>query len=211
MRILFVRNAEHANHGKGKWPEKVTALSAVGAQQAAALAGVLANGVNGRILSSPTERALATVRHLAERMNCQVEHDAAFAPLNVGGHVGKPYEETRKAFGDIIFTEILTNPSADRLYFDGGETLSEMAERAWARVLELVDQDGESNKVIVICSHEEVIGALLCKMAGMPLPNLWWWGGRFTPPLYANVSEVLWTGANWRLVSFGNISHLHAV
>lgn len=54
-------------------------------------------------------------------------------------------------------------------YFENGETLEEAANRAWEKLKKIVSI-GKTDDVIAISTHEEIIGALLCKMVGLS-PN----------------------------------------
>jgi broad specificity phosphatase PhoE len=125
---------------------------------------------------SQTRRSVATVQPLADGRRVDIQVDKAFNPLDIGDHAGSRYEDTRRILGNDIFSELLTTPQPDKRYIAGGETLSEMAERAWRRILELTHDECGAQSSLVVITHEEVIGAVLCRMSDMPLSRLWWVG-----------------------------------
>jgi len=160
------------------------------------------------VYSSPTVRAVETIRLLAEDRGLAIEQTTAFKALDMGECTGMTYEKTREITGFAAWAEVLSNPKSDMRYFKNGETLDELANRAWRELERIVEEHESEDDVVVISTHEEVIGALLCKMADMPLSRLWWWGGRLRPPLYASITEVLWKNGKWRLIHFGCTKHL---
>lgn len=208
MRLILVRNAEHAQYLSNRWSTRETELSPKGTKQALRIADCLRNVEIERIYASEMIRAAATVEPLADEMAVDIQTEAAFNPLDIGNHKGRPYEDTRRILGDEVFAEMVSRPQPDKRYFDGGETLREMAERAWQRVVELTQDECDAQSSLVVSTHEEVIGAVLCKMADMPLSRLWWWGGRLDTPLYASITHVIRQRGRWILESFGNTNHL---
>lgn len=139
-----------------------------------------------------------------------VQQTVAFRSLDMGECTGMTYDETRAAIGANDWEEVLSGPKADKRYFKSGESLSELARRSWIELERLIAACGSNDSTVVIGTHEEVIGALLCKMTALPLSRLWWWGGRLRPPLYASITEVLWKNGQWTLVHFGCTKHLEA-
>lgn len=208
MRIVFLRNAEHALYAAQCWPVDTTGLSPNGMVQSKRLFSSLANTPIVAVYSSPTVRAVETIRLLAEDRGLAIEQATAFKALDMGECTGMTYEKTREITGSAAWAEVLSNPKPDMRYFKNGETLDELANRAWRELERIVEEHESEDDVVVISTHEEVIGALLCKMADMPLSWLWWWGGRLRPPLYASITEVLWKNGKWKLIHFGCTKHL---
>ncbi|MBP7427873.1 MAG: histidine phosphatase family protein [Candidatus Hydrogenedentes bacterium] len=209
MRLLLVRNAEHVGYAVQRWPEDDTGLSDRGLEQSKHLASHLADESIVCVFASPATRAVETVRYIAEKHRHSVQQTIAFKALDMGECTGLSYDETRKAIGDAAWDEVFRSPQENTRYFKNGETLAELADRSRDGLDQVVSEYGrDDGAVAIVGTHEEVIGVLLCKMTGMPLSRLWWWGGRLLPPLYASITEVLWKNGQWTLVHFGCTKHL---
>jgi len=209
MKMLLIRNAEHRGHEENRWPTDDTGLSREGVRQSVILCRHLASASVTQVISSPALRATQTIRLLAEQKKLPMQECADLKNLGMGDCTGLTHEETRTLLGLSAWEEAFRCPKDDVRYFKDGETLSELAMRAWRGVNQIVSEHGQNdNALVAVATHEEVIGVLLCKMTGMPLSRLWWWGGRLRPPLYANITEVLWRDGQWTLVHFGCTKHL---
>lgn len=203
MKIIFIRTAEHALYGTTTWPIDSTGLSSAGIEQSRQLASVLADRPITAICASMTVRVMETIRPLAERKGLVIQKEAAFNELDVGECAGLDHERVREVLGSVAWEEMLSNPIPDKRYFTNGETLNELAERSWAKLKQIVATSKNESDLVVIGTHEEVIGALLCKMIDAPLPRLWWW-----QPPYASTTEVQWRGGKWKLLHFGCAEHM---
>lgn len=208
MRLILVHNTEHASCAAGHWPGRDTELSPRGEEQSLKIAECLDDASVNSILSSHTRRGTDTVGALAAHHSERLNAECAFDLISIGEHMGLPYDESRALMGDDKCREMLTVPRPDTRYMSGGETLSEMAERAWQRVSQLVLDRSDAERSVTVSTHEEVIGAILCKMSDMPLSRLWWWAGRLEKPAYASITHVIYDEGRWTLENFGNTLHL---
>ncbi|WP_029135880.1 MSMEG_4193 family putative phosphomutase [Nakamurella lactea] len=138
-------------------------LDEVGVEQAAGLPGRLAEVPIARLVSSPLERCLRTLAPLAEATGLTVEQDPALAEVDYGEWTGRPL---RELFGEPMWKTVQGRPSA--AVFPGGESLAAVSARAVAalhRLIETTTDDG----ALLICSHGDVIKALLADALGLHL------------------------------------------
>ncbi len=206
MRVVLLRTAEHVSAIAGTWPTSDTQLTPCGLRQGGHLAEHLARQPLTSIYSSPTVRCVQTVSLLSTMTSLAVREAPELDALNMGVCAGMTHEAAHVLVGDEMWAELLTSPDPQKRYFNGGETLQEVADRACAKLSGIVANSREED-VVVLCTHEEVIGAILCKAAGMPLAQVWWWGSTSVPS-YASTSELLWRGGRSTLLRFGCAGHL---
>lgn len=211
MHLFLVRNAHHAAESERKWPVDDTELSCVGKVQSLKISEFFATKNISAMFSSTMLRARDTARPLEERLGLSVVERVGFNGINMGDLAGRNYEAATELLkADEDYKEMLTDPDPQKQYFQNGETLAQLAKRSGDELQRIVT-GGKSRDVIVIFTHEEVIGALLCQITGMGLSKIWWWGGRSHDPMYANITHLTYDRDVWKLLHFGCTRHLEGL
>lgn len=141
-----------------------------GRDQAAALAERLAGLPLAAIVSSPLERCRQTTEAIvAGRADVPVSYDERVGECHYGDWTGRPLAELAK---DPLWKVVQAHPSA--VVFPGprGEALRDTQARALAAVREwdakLTAEHGP-DALYLVCSHGDVIKALLADALGMHL------------------------------------------
>lgn len=173
--LVLVRNAEYVGEDEPlRFGGKDMGLTIRGKQDAQELCKVLDRRRAVRIYSSDYTRAIETVSPLAETIGVEVGLEVGFRPFNVGECFGLTYAEVIQKLGTETWGEITTHPDPSKNYFKGGETLNDLAKRVWTRLNILSEMHGDEN--IIISTHMTPISAVLCKLLGVPLSKIWFWG-----------------------------------
>src|SRR5215471_8332880 len=138
-----------------------------GQQQAAALAGRLAPVRLDAVISSPLERCAQTAAAIAERQSpaAAVTTDERVIEVGYGDWTGQPL---RKLAREPLWRVVQTHPSAVTFPGPGGETLPDIQRRAVAAVRDWNARLGP-DAVYLICSHADVIKAILADSLGLHL------------------------------------------
>lgn len=173
-RLLLVRHGQTSWNRERRFLGKTDVpLDAQGEAQAEALGALLGPGPGcplplDRIVSSPLRRAMATAQAIARPHGLPVERAGDLAELDQGeleGQEGRVLLERHPA----LLARWLRDPSHVRL--PGGETLGECQRRAWAALRAILDA-GPPGGAVAVVSHQMVIGALLCRVQGLPLRRI---------------------------------------
>lgn len=206
MRIILIRNATHIGEEKHFWADKEIGLSEKGKREAQLLCERLKEENPKAIYSSDFLRAIETVQPLAAELRLEITKSSSFRPFNVGKYFGWTQQATVEALGKEIWQEIITNPNPQKRYFEDGETLEEEAERAWGSFEEVLKNHSKED-TIIISTHLTVIGSLLCKISGISLNNIWFWGGTMAAdhPSFTIISSKQ---GGWYLQHYGCAEHL---
>jgi probable phosphomutase (TIGR03848 family) len=171
--VLIVRHGLTSSTGKALtgWLPGI-ALDDRGDAQAAALGERLAQVPLATIVSSPLERCVQTASAIAVR---QAGSDHAAAPAvtidhrvgecRYGDWTGQPL---RKLARDPLWRVVQAHPSAVRFPGPDGESMLGMQQRAVAAVRDWNARLG-TGAVYLICSHGDVIKAILADALGMHL------------------------------------------
>jgi probable phosphomutase (TIGR03848 family) len=138
-------------------------LSEAGAGQATTLAGRLAEVPLTAIVSSPLERCQETAAALAGGRSIEVLTDERFVEVGYGEWTGRPLKDLAK---EPLWKVVQQHPSAAQ--FPGGESLAATQARAVAAVRDWNARLGE-HAVYVVCSHGDVIKAVLADALGLHL------------------------------------------
>lgn len=144
-----------------------TPLNETGLKQVKCLAGRLATEKLDAIVSSPLGRARVTAEAIArEHAQMTVELQPDLREIDAGSLEGKSVAEVGGGLG-LLLTAFTEN-GLPRL--PGGESLVDVRERAWQVVEDLVKRfpDGE----VLIVTHYFVVLSLVCKVLGLPEPNI---------------------------------------
>lgn len=165
--VLLVRHGLTAVTGSvlsGRTPGVV--LDERGAAQAQALAARLAPVPLDAIVSSPLERCAQTAAAIAHgRDGLAVQPDERVAEVMYGDWTNKPL---KKLAAEPLWRVVQQHPSAVTFPGPGGESLPDMQHRAVSAVREWNSRLGK-DAVYVICSHGDVIKAIVTDALGLHL------------------------------------------
>jgi broad specificity phosphatase PhoE len=162
-RFLLIRHGANDTIGKkfaGRMPG--VSLNDEGRTQANDLANRLSALPIKAIYSSPLERAIATVKPLAEKLNLDIETLDEFTELDMGEWTGREFDEIRACSHFRTFNEFR---SCTRV--PDGELMLEVQSRMVAGLLRL--RAKHERETVAIVSHADAIKAVICYFAGTPL------------------------------------------
>jgi probable phosphomutase (TIGR03848 family) len=167
--VLLVRHGLTAVTGSvlAGWTPGVN-LDERGIDQAEALAARLAPVPLDAIVSSPLERCAQTAAAIAAARNGQavaVQHDERIGECKYGDWTNQPIKRLAK---DPLWRVVQQHPSAVRFPGPGGESMLDMQHRAVTAVRDWNARLGR-NGAYVICSHADVIKAIVADALGMHL------------------------------------------
>ncbi|HLS84461.1 MAG TPA: histidine phosphatase family protein [Arenimonas sp.] len=171
MRILLARHGETPWNAEGRYQGKRDiALSPVGEAQAQALGRRLAGLQITRAVASPLARARRTAElALGEARMHLLGIEPGLAEIDHGQWEGLLASEIRARDPERL-RRWREQPEAVQM--PGGESLPQVAERAWAafaRACEGLDGDD----LLLVVAHDAVNRAILCRVLGLPLNRLW--------------------------------------
>ena len=136
-------------------------LDETGQQQAAELARRMGGVHITRIVSSPATRCLQTLSPLAAELGLPIDTDDRFAEVDYGAWTGRALQDLVK---EDLWRTVQGRPSA--AVFPEGEGLSQVSQRAIAGIGDLVAEGGGP---VLVCSHGDVLKAILADALGMHL------------------------------------------
>ncbi len=153
LRLILVRHGEtDANLNHYLQGQSDGELNETGRRQAEDLARHLEDTPIEQVISSPLRRARDTAAAIARSHHLNVKSEPLLREWNCGLLDGVPAEVFSKKLRESNVPLSLFRP-------EGGETLSEVRERA-ARFLEDLTADSQGQTVLV-CSHGDFMRALL--------------------------------------------------
>jgi len=167
--VLLVRHGLTAGTGNvltGRTPG--IPLDDRGREQAAALAGRLAEVPLDAIVTSPLDRCRQTAEAIAAARNgdtVAVAEDERFAEVKYGDWTGQPLKRLAK---DPLWRVVQAHPSAVRFPGADAESMPEVAHRAVNAVREWNKRLGP-DAVYLICSHGDVIKSVIADSLGLHL------------------------------------------
>jgi probable phosphomutase (TIGR03848 family) len=138
-------------------------LNDKGLEQAEAVAARLDGITIDALVSSPMERCRQTVAPLAAATGLPVRIEPRLAEVDYGEWTGR---ELKDLGGEKLWQTVQSHPSA--AVFPGGEGLAEVSVRAVGAIRELSAELGP-DAVILVCSHGDVIKAVLADALGLHL------------------------------------------
>lgn len=167
--VLVIRHGLTASTGKALtgWLPGVP-LDDRGITQAATLARRLAKLPLAAVVSSPLERCMQTAGIIAgalEAAELPVKTDERLGECKYGDWTGR---QLRQLARDPLWRVVQVHPSAVRFPGEDGESMTGMQQRAVAAVREWNDKLGQ-NAMYMVCSHGDVIKAILADALGMHL------------------------------------------
>lgn len=167
MQLILIR------HGKTDWNEleKCQGASDIplnqnGINQAEKLAHSLRNENIDYIYSSDLIRAKLTAEKIAVYHDLDINIDSGFREMNQGDFEGLEFRLIREKYSHVL-KEWRTNP--ETLTIPGGESLTEVQNRAYKSVQSLLDK--HQLKTVLVVSHNLTIVTLLCKLSSRSLKN----------------------------------------
>ncbi len=134
-----------------------------GREQADHIAQRLAGISVDRLISSPLERCLQTVTPFATAAGLEIEVDDRFAEVDYGNWSGRPLKDLAS---EPLWRTVQQHPSA--AVFPGGEGLATVSSRA-AEAIRDVRLSAVKDQTVLICSHGDVLKAVLADALGMHL------------------------------------------
>jgi probable phosphoglycerate mutase len=134
-----------------------------GEGQAAGVADRLAGITIDRLISSPLERCRQTLEPFATASGIEVEVDERFAEVDYGNWAGRPLKDLAS---EPLWRTVQQHPSA--AVFPGGEGLATVSSRA-AEAIRDVRLAAVKDQTVLICSHGDVIKAILADALGLHL------------------------------------------
>ena len=167
--VLLVRHGLTAGTGTvltGRTPG--IPLDDRGREQAAALAARLADVPLDAIVSSPLDRCRETAEAIAAARGGElvpVVQDEQFAEVKYGDWTGQPLKKLSR---DPLWRVVQAHPSAVRFPGKDAESMPEVQHRAVAAVRDWNERLGR-DAVYLICSHGDVIKAVIADSLGMHL------------------------------------------
>lgn len=171
MRILLARHGETPWNAEGRYQgQRDIALSPVGEGQAQALGRRLAEVPITRAVASPLARARRTAElALGEARRGLLRLDEGLAEINHGEWEGLLASEIRERDPERLRQ---WREQPDAVLMPGGESLPQVAERAWAAFARACEGlDGED--LLLVVAHDAVNRVILCRVLGLPLNRLW--------------------------------------
>ncbi len=200
IKVILVR------HGETDWNKirriqgsgSDTRLNERGEQQAESLAFRLSQERIQAIYSSALRRTLDTARVIAGYHQLEVEIEPSLNEINAGELEGVLMEN----IGGRL-DQFLTGRGQAEVTFKipGGESLSEVQQRAWRTTQRLVNQHPDG--VLVVVSHYFIILTIICTVLNLPLSQI----DRLSLSP-GSISTVVFDGQTSRLVLFNDICHL---
>ena len=167
--VLLVRHGLTAGTGSvltGRTPGIV--LDERGREQAAALATRLAGVPLDAVITSPLLRCRQTADAIVAARNGQpvaVTEDEELAEVRYGDWTGRSLKKLAK---EPLWRVVLAHPSAVRFPGEDGESMPDMQHRAVSAVRSWNARLGK-DAVYLICSHGDVIKAVIADSLGMHL------------------------------------------
>ena len=161
--LLLVRHAvtEHTGARLSGWMPGLH-LSEEGRRQAEGLAGRLEPVPLDAVYASPLERCQETATAVAEAKGLKLETLDDLGEVRYGDWTGRTLKELAR---EPLWKVVQATPSAAR--FPDGESLFEMQARAVLAVERL--REAHPRQAVAVCSHADVIKALVCHYLGMHL------------------------------------------
>lgn len=202
LKVILVR------HGETDWNQERRVqgsgsdrrLTETGKQQAESIGLRLKQERIQATYSSPLQRALDTAQAVARHHQLEVQIEPSLNEIDAGELEGILIEKIGSYLNELVAREH-GYESIHRLY--GGESLTEVQQRAWNTIQRLVDKHGDG--AIVIVSHYFVILSIICSVLGLPLSEM----GRLKLDV-GSISTIVFNERGARLTLFNDNCHLSA-
>lgn len=168
-RIIFVRHGQTAWNLELKYQGHTdTELSVLGLEQAKRVADRLAQEKISAVYASDLSRAFKTAEAIADLHSLAVMPMPGFREIKFGEWEGLTYEDIKAKWPDII-DRFFTH--ADEVAIPGGETFSQLKERASAAIEQITAR--HQGQTIAVVSHGGTIRTILCAALNIHLNYVW--------------------------------------
>ena len=173
MRVLLARHGETTWNAEGRYQgQRDIPLSAIGEAQARALGERLKELRIDRAVASPLQRAKLTAElALGEQRAAMLQLDDGLREIGHGDWEGLLAAEIRERDGHRL-EAWREAPETVMMPGPGGESLRQVADRAWAAFARACEGLGEDDTLLVV-AHDAVNRVLLCRILGLPMARLW--------------------------------------
>ena len=197
MKLILVRHGQTLwNREKRAQGVSDIALSNRGRAQADSLARSLRDERIDAIVSSPLKRALQTAEAINRFHHLPIEPEEDLMELNMGDFEGIVFREMMKNHGDFL-KRWAEDPAS--VVMPGGESLTELQERAWSAVERIIVKPGTT----LLAAHNFTIMTILCKIKELNLSHL-----RKVHVDVASKTFVEFKNGRGNVVLFNDIGHL---
>lgn len=166
-RIILLRHGE-VDVPKGIfYSQQDVPLSPKGKQDSLAVSELVRQVPISRVLSSDLSRCLFMANAIAGAGGIEVELHAGLREVDFGLWTGLDWSEIEARFPGA-FAERMADLASYRPPM--GESVSDLAERAWAVIRQVVAQS--AGETVAVVSHGGVNRAVIAKAIGLPLENI---------------------------------------
>ncbi|HHV35854.1 MAG TPA: alpha-ribazole phosphatase [Syntrophomonadaceae bacterium] len=164
-RLLLVRHGETIWNNTSRYQGHTDIeLTETGRDQARCLAKRLKTEKVKAVYSSDLKRAFETASILASPHNLPVKTTKELREINFGVWEGLTYQEIMEQYRDLA-SEWYKYPNKVRI--PGGETFTDVKERAYSAILELARQNDPGT--IIVVAHGGTIRAVICGLLDLDL------------------------------------------
>ena len=200
MKLILARHGQTEVNRLGNIQGRGSApLNETGRNQAAKLALALRGDAPFTLYSSPLRRALETAQAVAKLTGFEIVPDDGLTEMDVGEFEGLSGPQLRERFPEVMR---VWDQDAARAVMPGGESLTDVRDRAWHTVERLAHRH-PSDKVVAV-THNFTIQTIICTALGMPLNSF----RRLNVDL-ASVTRLEISRDRVTQVSVNETAHLH--
>jgi phosphoserine phosphatase len=199
--LILVRHGETAWNVEEIYRGRTdVGLDEVGLEQAKLIGKYLGNLQLEAIYSSPLKRAIDTANAVAQYQKVGVEVANGLMDFDYGEWQGLRAEEVQKLYQDL-HSEWHANP--DRVRMPGGESLSDVKDRAVEVVKKVVSEHEGS---VALVSHRVVNKVLICSLLGLGNGSFW-----NIKQDVAGITTFNYAGGRIVLIRHNDTSHLRGM
>jgi phosphoserine phosphatase len=163
--IHFIRHGETSYNRQGLALGTANVpLTALGEEQAAAVAHELRDVPLDRIYTSPLARAAMTAQAIAAHRDVPIEARHELTEMDVGTTEGMPFPALRETHAEFLLE--WTGPNGHHAIMPGGESIVDVALRVEPFAEELIRQEYGA---VAVVSHNFVQRVLFCRLIGLPV------------------------------------------
>lgn len=194
--VYVVRHGESEANREGRYQGRYDSpLSALGHQQAAALANTLAASKAAYVISSPLRRCVETALPVAARLGVALECDDRVIEIAHGTWEGRLRAEVER---DDAARMHAWRTAPEHVRFDGGESLGDVDAR-WRSFVATLPAGAH----VIVVTHDILVRLAILAATNRPLAQLW-------QPKAENAAYAIFEidDARWQMVSECCATHL---
>lgn len=170
MRVLLARHGETTWNAQGRYQgQSDIELSPTGEAQARALGERLRGFAITRAVASPLARARRTAELALDGRAAMLTSDEGLLEIAHGDWEGRLAGEIHALDAPRLRA---WREAPDTVQMPGGESMPQVAERAWAAFARACSGLA-ANDALLVVAHDAVNRAILCRVLGLPLSRLW--------------------------------------